>query len=631
MIESWPLTGRVGELRLLEQLRRQEQPSGIVLTGAAGVGKTRLAREAACAAERRGAVVRWVAATSSAAAVPLGAFAPLVGDVGSDPGRLLSVAVDAVLDDAGQGGILISVDDAHLLDELSAALVHRLALDDRTTMVVTVRSGEPAPDAVTALWRDRILGRLELSPLSEVDTAALLRSVLGGPLDSGVVRRLWTMTRGNALYLRQLVDGEREAGRLACPGGDWRWSGRSALSPSLTDLVRARMGALDGPVGAVVELLAFGEPLGVPLLSALTTPDAVEDAEQRGLVEVRPDRRRMEARLAHPLFGEVVRAGCGQIRARALRGRLASALAGTGDRRVDDRLRRAVLALDSDLPPDPGLLTDAAHRAAELLDAPLAERLARAAVGAGGGFEPAFTLATVLVGATRPAEAELGALIEHAHTDTDRVRAAVLQVTNLASMREEPAAARIALDEASAAVIDPTARLELAGVRAYLHAVMGRPVQALEVAEAVLVEPGLSDSATSFACWAAGYSLGVLGRADELAAVVERGAAAASRHNDLAWLAVSMRGGQIFAFVNAGYLREAAALAADCRRQFADLALPAVIARILSGAVELGTGRVRTAVGVLQETRSALEPYGKAGGLVVHGRHPLDPGSRPGW
>ncbi|MDQ4010481.1 MAG: hypothetical protein M3228_07240 [Actinomycetota bacterium] len=50
-----------------------------------------------------------------------------------------------------------------------------------------------------------------------------------------------SITWGNALYLRQLVDGELEAGRLHHIAGVWRWSGELALSPGLTELVAARI------------------------------------------------------------------------------------------------------------------------------------------------------------------------------------------------------------------------------------------------------------------------------------------------------------------------------------------------------------------------------------------------------
>lgn len=53
--------------------------------------------------------------------------------------------------------------------------------------------------------------------------------------------------------------------------------------------------------------------------------------------------------------------------------------------------------LDSDLPLDPVSLTDAARRADKLGDHTLATRIARAAMAAGGGFEPRLLLGSGLV------------------------------------------------------------------------------------------------------------------------------------------------------------------------------------------------------------------------------------------
>lgn len=177
--------------------------------------------------------------------------------------------------------MVVGVDDAHLLDELSAMLVHQVALRRAATVVLTLRTGETAPDAVTALWKDGHLTRLELQPLSETETATLVEAALGGPLDSAAARRLWTITRGNALYLRQLVDGELESSRLHQVAGVWRWSGELELSPGLAELVQARIGQLPDDQRDVVEVLAFGEPLGMPLLTELTDAAAVEAAEAR--------------------------------------------------------------------------------------------------------------------------------------------------------------------------------------------------------------------------------------------------------------------------------------------------------------------------------------------------------------
>lgn len=138
MAATWPLTGRAEELSLIGGLlQRRDGPLGVVLAGAAGVGKTRLAREALAVAQQRGARTRWAAATASARAWPLGAFAAMLGVVGPDPARLLRQASAALLAGAGRAGVIVGVDDAHLLDELSATLVHQLVLGRAASVVLT--------------------------------------------------------------------------------------------------------------------------------------------------------------------------------------------------------------------------------------------------------------------------------------------------------------------------------------------------------------------------------------------------------------------------------------------------------------------------------------------------------------
>jgi hypothetical protein len=72
----WPLVGRDDELALATAALAEH--GSVVLTGAAGVGKTRLAHEILRRRASHGDRTEWVAATQSAAAVPLGAVAHLV-------------------------------------------------------------------------------------------------------------------------------------------------------------------------------------------------------------------------------------------------------------------------------------------------------------------------------------------------------------------------------------------------------------------------------------------------------------------------------------------------------------------------------------------------------------------------
>ena len=122
---TWPLVGRAEELRFLgTAMRRDGEARGMVLAGAPGVGKTRLAREVLARVASRGVIVRWAMATASSRKLPLGAFAGLLADLGQDQAQVLPRAAEVLL--AGRDRVIVAVDDAHLLDELSASLLHLL-------------------------------------------------------------------------------------------------------------------------------------------------------------------------------------------------------------------------------------------------------------------------------------------------------------------------------------------------------------------------------------------------------------------------------------------------------------------------------------------------------------------------
>jgi DNA-binding CsgD family transcriptional regulator len=610
---GWRLVGRDEELRLVEAaLRRGDRARGIVLAGAAGVGKTRLAREVLAGVERPGLLTRWVSATESARGLPLGAFASLVGDVAGADARVLARAADAVLAGAGRAGVVIGVDDAHLLDELSAALVHRLVLDDAASMVLTVRGGEAAPDAVTALWKDGYLDRLEVRPLSEPETVALLESVLGGPLGSASAARLYSLTRGNALYLRHLVDGELAEGRLRQTDGVWQWHGGAAVPTGLTELVEARMGQLSEPVGEVVDMLALAEPLDVELLGRLTEPSAVERTEATGLIGVELDGRRPRARLAHPLYGEVRRARIGRLRARRLRGRVATALADTGRERAEDSLRRAVLTLDSDLPPDPELFLAAANQAIAVLDVRLAERLARAATQAGGGFQARLILASVLswLGRGMESDAELAALSGLPCEDAQRAGLALTRAGNLFFAGRRPGEADEVLREAESLVSDPDARCVLLAMRSAFHAYAGRSAAAVRAATQALTSPSLPDLALVVTAYGLVGGLGAMGQADRMEAAATRGITAAARSFAAAAPSWGLCDLHMLGLRFAGYLDRAEDVARAWHQRNMLAPIPAGMGVALLGYAAAYRGQPRTAIRLLRESEAVLGSVG---------------------
>ncbi len=282
---------------------------GAVVAGAAGVGKTRLAHEVSSALA--GWHVAWATATRAASDLPLGGLAGLgLADAGmSVRGRsgLLSRLTAILAERAGGLQTLVVVDDAHLLDELSAALVHHLATSGAAGVLLTQRTSEQPPSDVVSLYKDSTVPWLELEPLGQSEFGALASAALGGEIEPDTLHRLWSETAGNVLFLRELVADAVEAGTLVQLGGLWRWAPDGTVGPRLAELVADRMGRLEGDRRLLAELLAVGEPLGADLVQGLVSRTDLADEERRGTIVVEESGRRAEVRLAYPLFGEVIR------------------------------------------------------------------------------------------------------------------------------------------------------------------------------------------------------------------------------------------------------------------------------------------------------------------------------------
>ena len=430
---AWPLTGRSKEQRLIEAAIFDSDRAGVVLCGAAGVGKSRIAREALRSAGSQGCEVRWIVGTSSARSIPLGALSSWAESAGDDNLELIRSAIASLTSSAPGKTVVLGVDDVALLDDLSTFVVHQIIQRRAAKVVLTIREGESIPAGVRELWHGGHLDRLDLQPLSEAETTTLISATLGGRVDPQAAQRLWTLTRGNPLYLRNIVEQEVIDERLAMQDDYWRWLGDPVLPPSLIELVEGRIGGLPSSVSDVIDALAVGEPIQLGSLTRITDPTAVEQADLRGLIALDEVGDRVEARLAHPLYGEVRRNRAAATRLRRLRGLVAAELAASDDR--DDMqvvVRRATLSLDSDLEPDSDLLVRAASGAVWLWEFPLADRLTAAAIHAGGGADAKLIRAYALSCSGRGQEADdvLAGIQADELADAVYGRMAFLRATN---------------------------------------------------------------------------------------------------------------------------------------------------------------------------------------------------------
>src|SRR5882757_655050 len=205
---SWPLIGRAGEMRTIEAAISASAVSGILVCGPAGVGKSRIAREALSAAASQGCETRWTAGTSSARAIPLGAFTAWAPSGVTDTVQLLRGVIESLTAAPSGAKVVLGVDDVHLLDDLSAFVVHQIVQRGAAKVILTARDDEPIPGAIQDSWTAGQFERLDVKPLSLDETTTLLSATLAGSVDPDAVQRIWELTRGNGLYLRNIVEQE---------------------------------------------------------------------------------------------------------------------------------------------------------------------------------------------------------------------------------------------------------------------------------------------------------------------------------------------------------------------------------------------------------------------------------------
>ena len=369
---------------MFERALGSGERAGLAIYGRAGVGKTRLADECAGQAAASGHPTQRVAGSRTTALLPLGAVASLLpdgpGPLGPD-GQVNVVALfeqtRQALHDRHRGHRLVTVaDDMALLDAASLALLGYLAAQRAIFLIATVRTGEPVPDLLTDLWRDGWLERIDLHDLSRAHVDTLLHLALGGPIEAGAGQELWEASRGNPLYVHELVLGALQSGALVDRSGVWHLEDHLPASGRLLDLVEQRIGGLPAEARSVVELLALCQPVELGYLETAAPAGVLESLERAGLVTITVADG--QVRLAHPLHAKVVRAAMPKLRARAVLLAQAERLAAAGAAPGPSELRIAVWRLDAGAQPDPAVLLRGAHLARAAHDFRTVRRLVEA-------------------------------------------------------------------------------------------------------------------------------------------------------------------------------------------------------------------------------------------------------------
>ncbi len=373
----------VGRARELAELRAAIADAGagrgrlVLIAGAAGIGKTRLAGELQVLAEAAGMQASWarcwdgggapafwpwtvllrplLASTDAAAvAARLGlAAAPLVhlvpelraqrtpvpappppGAFDSERARFpLFDAVARVLRELAQDRpLLLLFDDLHAADEASLLLLRFVARDlhgARLLIAATLRERDPDIDPATAQLLAR-LGRagthLPLAGWSEEETAQFVTAASGTAPPPGFIARLQELTEGNPFFVDEIVRLRLAAGggRLPpAPGGPLPGSIRATIEEHLRRLPAASREALElaAVIGREFDFAVLRAALEVDAAALLA---ALAPAQAAGVVSERQAAPRFA--FAHALIRETLYTGLAEDVRRRAHARIGAAL-----------------------------------------------------------------------------------------------------------------------------------------------------------------------------------------------------------------------------------------------------------------------------------------------------------------
>jgi DNA-binding CsgD family transcriptional regulator len=425
---------------------------------------------------------------------------------------------------------------------------------------------------------------------------------------------LATHSRGNVLFLRELVLGAIEDQTLRYELGMWRLVRPLRPSSRLVELVEARLSELASEERELMELVSLGEPLEQRELEALGDVGVAERLERAGLLRSRITNDRLQVRLGHPVYGDVLRAGLPGLHVASLSRALAESVEACGTGSDEDVLRVGSWRLIGG-GGSPELMLAAATAARWRYDFELAQRLVQAAQHLGGGFEADLLAAKLagIQGHSDTAESALAGLAALAGgDDAQRAKVTIARMDNFLYASRGSDSLKVATD-AETTIRDWHWRDEITARRSAVLVSTDGPLATLKAVTPLLAR-STSDNALVWACLTGARSLARMGRCKEALQLTERGYAA---HIALSkpiewypWFHLFIR---CEALLSLGRLHDAEALArAEYLSGLAQHSPEAQGCFALQLAKScLARGRVRDAAGHAREAVSVLRRIGR--------------------
>lgn len=482
-----PLIGRDGEMQRI--LHAAGRYGGMAVKAAPGVGRTRLLTEAVRSLVRLGWHPHRVVTV-----MPTGSgFVPVESDR----------ALAAALADAHSGRrTVVVIDDAQWLADSTIELLARRIGSRDLFVLASVSAGRRRTPVLDALWKDGVIDRIDLEPLTPEQCRSSIETMLrrnGEIVDSAAAFAVTALSSGNLVVLRDLVSTAVDRGALTVASHVWRLASPLPVSAGLADVVRdhlAEVIALADYAGAVeiddaLDMVALAGSLAFGAASAVMDPRLIEELESAGVLTIRTEQNVDRVTFSTPITAQVRTDDMAVLRRRRLSRTVADALDasrdGLGPR---ERVIAALLRIDAGVSLDAPTAVEAARLSWRFVPPETTRKLASAAAAAGGGFDAQLILASAesQLGMTESAQLRLDELLRGADNDIRRATAVRACTDNMVLRLADPTRALALNSSTELAVVDPGIRTQLRAQRGLMMHAIGDTAGSL-----ALLEPLMDD------------------------------------------------------------------------------------------------------------------------------------------
>lgn len=205
---------------ILRLVLRDPRLGGAMLVGRRGSGRRSTVERALAGLDPRPTIIH-LNGSRFAAQTRYGVLSFLLSRLETSPSITRHELVRAIVDMIGDERTIVTLGNPELIDSESAAVLAQLSAMHRISLIIVCSRPSELPADLSALYRSRMLLRIEVQGMDVGQTMAFLREELGGPVSISAAAAMWRMCRASRDYIRRLTKEFVSQGKLRRAEGIW--------------------------------------------------------------------------------------------------------------------------------------------------------------------------------------------------------------------------------------------------------------------------------------------------------------------------------------------------------------------------------------------------------------------------